>query len=53
MNLRTKLRVLRTLRRQYMTDLTDAEAEVVALKTMLQLIDNALNDAMLGGKQEG
>ncbi|HVY89656.1 MAG TPA: hypothetical protein VG942_12355 [Hyphomonadaceae bacterium] len=53
MNLRTKVRVLRTLRRQYMADLTDAEAEVMALKQRVQLIDNAIRDYMLGVKQGG
>ncbi|HEV7692081.1 MAG TPA: hypothetical protein VGO52_14690 [Hyphomonadaceae bacterium] len=45
-------RALRTLRRQYASDLTDARAEVIALKHRLRLIDNALLDYMLGGKQE-
>ncbi len=46
-------RLLRTLRRQYAADLTDAEAEVVALKHRLLLIDNALSDYMLSDKQDG
>jgi len=45
-------RALRALRRQYRADLTDARAEVIALKHRLLLIDNALSDYMLGGKQE-
>lgn len=48
-----RLRLLRTLRRQYRADLTDARAEVVALKHRLLLVDNALSDYMLGGKQRG
>lgn len=47
-----RLRKLRTLRRQYRVDLTDAEAEVAALKHRLVLIDNAISDYMLAGKQE-
>jgi|JI10StandDraft_1071094.scaffolds.fasta_scaffold96307_1 hypothetical protein len=50
---RKRGRLLRTLRRQYACDLTDAEAEVHALKHRLLLIDNALSDYMLGGKQRG
>jgi hypothetical protein len=50
---RRRMRLLRTLRRQYAADLTDARAEVIALKHRLRLIDNALRDYMLGGKQEG
>lgn len=45
-------RVLRALRRRYAADLTDAEAEVTALRHRLLLIDNALRDYTLGGKQE-
>ncbi len=48
---RKRGRLLRTLRAAYVRDLTDAEAEVVALKHRLLLIDNALSDYMLGGKQ--
>jgi hypothetical protein len=48
---RRRMRLLRTLRRQYAADLTDARAEVIALKHRLWLIDNALRDYMLGGKQ--
>jgi len=48
---RKRLRLLRTLRRQYACDLTDARAEVVALKHRLCLIDNALRDYMLSDKQ--
>lgn len=44
-------RLLRTLRRQYRADLTDAKAEVIALRQRLRLIDNALKDYMLAGKQ--
>ena len=47
-----RLRKLRTLRREYVADLTDAAAEVTALKHRLVLIDNAISDYMLGGKQE-
>lgn len=46
-------RALLALRRQYRADLTDARAEVIALKHRLRLIDNALPDHMLGHKQEG
>ncbi len=46
-------RALLTLRRQYRADLTDARAEVLALKQRLLLLDNALSDYMLGGKQDG
>jgi hypothetical protein len=48
---RRRLRLLRTLRRQYACDLTDAEALVAALRQRVLLIDNALTDYMLGGKQ--
>jgi hypothetical protein len=44
---RKRFRLLRTLRRQYAGDLTDAEAEVVALKHPLLLIDNAQSDYIL------
>ncbi len=47
-----RLRLLRTLRRQYRADLTDARAEVIALRQRLRLIDNALRDYMLSDKQE-
>jgi len=45
-------RALLNLRRQYRADLTDARAEVIALRQRLRLIDNAIRDYMLGGKQE-
>ena len=48
---RRRLRLLRTLRRQYACELVDARAEVIALRQRLRLIDNALRDYMLGGKQ--
>ncbi|RYY82796.1 MAG: hypothetical protein EOO15_22440, partial [Chitinophagaceae bacterium] len=51
MSHRKRARLLRTLRRQYRADLTDAEAEVHALKHRLLLIDNALSDYMLSDKQ--
>lgn len=44
-------RALLNLRRQYRADLTDARAEVIALKHRIRLIDNALRDYMLGDKQ--
>jgi hypothetical protein len=50
---RKRLRLLRTLRRQYARDLTDAKAEVIARRHRLLIIDNALSDYMLGGKQVG
>ncbi len=46
-----RLRPLRTLRRQYRADPTDARAEVVALRQRLHVIDNAIRDYMLDGKQ--
>jgi hypothetical protein len=48
-----RLGLLRTLRRQYPADLTKARAEMIALRQRLRLIDNALRDYMLGGKQGG
>ena len=44
---------LRALRAQALMDLTDAESQVTALRHRLVLIDNAINDYMLGGKQGG
>jgi hypothetical protein len=44
--------MLRTLHRQYACDLTDAEAEVTALRHRLSVIDNAVSDYSLGGKRE-
>jgi hypothetical protein len=52
MPLKKRLRLLRTVRRQYACDLADAEAEVIALKQRLLVIDNALRDYMLSDKQE-
>jgi hypothetical protein len=48
-----RVRKLRILRRQYVADLTDAEAEVMALRHRLSVIDNAISDYMLGDKQDG
>lgn len=48
-----RLRRLRALRRQYAADLTDAEAEVIALRQRIAIIDNAIRDYMLGDKQDG
>lgn len=45
-------RRLRGLRAQTLLDLTDAEGQVTALRHRLLLIDNAISDYMLGGKQE-
>lgn len=53
MSLRKRGRKLRALRIQCELDLTDAEAEVTALRHRLVLIDNALRDYMLGDKQGG
>lgn len=53
MSLRKRRRKLRALRNQCEVDLTDAEAEVIALCQRLRLIDHALRDYMLGGKQKG
>lgn len=53
MPVRKRLRKLRTLRAQCELDLTDAEAQVTALRHRLLLIDNAVSDYMLGGKQRG
>lgn len=53
MPIRRRLRRLRALRQQVRLDLTDAEARLTALRHQLVLIDNALSDYMLGGKQEG
>jgi hypothetical protein len=50
---RKRLRLLRTLRRRYAADLTDAEAEVTALKHRLLILDNALADYVLIAKQGG
>ena len=44
-------RALLNLRRHNGADLTDARAEVIALKHRIRLIDNALRDYMLGDKQ--
>lgn len=49
---RRRLRVLRTLRRQYRADLTDARAEVIALSQRLRVIDNAIRD-YLGASEDG
>lgn len=51
MSLRKRRRKLRALRLQCEIELTDAEAEVIALRQRLGLIDNALRDYMLGDKQ--
>ncbi len=50
---KVRRRMLRALRRQCLHDLTDAEAQVAALRHRLLLIDNAVSDYMLGGKQRG
>lgn len=52
MSPRRRLRVLRTLRRQYRADLTDARAEVIALRQRLRVIDNAIRD-YLGASEDG
>ncbi len=52
MLVRKRLRKLGVLRAQCELDLTDAEAQVTALRHRLLLIDNAVSDYMLGGKQE-
>ena len=49
---KVRRRMLRALRHQCELDLTDAEAQVTALRHRLLLIDNAASDYMLGGKQE-
>lgn len=51
MPVRKRLRKVRTLRLQCELDLTDAEAQLTALRHRLLLIDNAISDYMLGGKQ--
>jgi hypothetical protein len=48
---RKRLRLLRTLRRQYSRDLTDAKAEVVALRQRLLLIKGAIADYTSGDKR--
>lgn len=50
---KVRLRMLRALKRQCLQDLTDAEAQVAALRHRLLLIDNAVSDYMLGGKHGG
>lgn len=52
-SVKRRLRRLRALRSQTLLDLTDAEARLTALRHQLLLIDNAISDYMLGGKQGG
>ena len=47
---RRRMRLLRTLRRQYAADLTDAEALVAALRHRLLLVYNTLSDYMHSDK---
>lgn len=50
-----KRRIPRLLRARALTEarLGELEAGVAAMKARLELIDNALSDYMLGGKQGG